>query len=280
MSAQAVKIKQAVKDAYSKAVEKESNGCCGGTGSSVDKMKGNLVKMAGYAEAELQSLPDEVVENAFGCGNPLAFAGVKAGEVVLDIGSGAGIDCLLAAQKVGPSGRVIGIDMTPKMIEKAEANVQRAGVKNVEFRLGDADDMPVDDNTADWIISNCVINLAPDKDRVFSEIVRVLKPGGQVSISDIVIGRALPEPLRANLSALVGCIAGALEEEDYLQKMRAAGLEDVHVTERFIYDSTMLKGLADGECGCCDLEQELEPYLQQIDGQIWSAKISARKLSS
>ena len=271
-------IKSAVKDAYTKAIEKSGSGCCGGgNGSPTDTMKGSLVKLAGYSSSELQSLPADAVENAFGCGNPLAFSGVKEGDVVVDIGSGAGIDCLIASKIVGDNGKVIGLDMTPKMIEKATENIRRAGANNVEFRLGDADDMPIANGIADWVISNCVINLAPDKDKVFAEIFRVLKPGGRVSISDVVLGTTLPEQVRTSISALVGCVAGALEETDYLQKMREAGLQEVKVTDRIVYDRSQIKGLTEGECGCCDLEKELEPFLPQIDEQIWSAKISAKK---
>lgn len=280
MSVQTIDIKESIKEAYTKAIEKPGSGCCGNgsaVGDLTQKMKGNLVKLAGYSDKELQNLPEDAVENSFGCGNPLAFAGVKQGDVVVDIGSGAGIDCLIAAEKVGESGKVIGIDMTPKMIEKAQENMRRAGVKNVEFRLGDADKMPVDDASVDWIISNCVINLAPDKDKVFQEVQRALKPGGRVSISDIVIGKALPEPIRNSVEALVGCVAGALEEDVYLQKMRDAGLAEVEVTERIVYDRSQIYGLADSECGCGDLSGLLGPYLEQVEGQIWSAKISARK---
>jgi SAM-dependent methyltransferase len=280
-------IKEIVKKSYTEAVTKPNSGCCG-SGNIQESMKGSLVKLAGYSEEDLKNLPPDSVENAFGCGNPLAFAGVKEGEVVVDIGSGAGIDCLLAAEKVGPNGKVIGIDMTPVMIEKARGNAKKAGLTNVEFRLGDADRLPVENNSADWIISNCVINLAPDKDKVFREIARVLKPGGQVSITDIVTRGDLPQPIRDNVEALVGCLAGALDENVYLEKMRQAGLVEVAVVNRIIYSGNQILSLVgvDGSeipetsssCGCGTMDRALfEPYLNEIDGKIWSAKIIARK---
>lgn len=273
-------IKELVKTAYAKAISQPGSGCCGGASATVSEMKGNLVKLAGYTPDELNRLPADAVTNAFGCGNPLAFSGVKAGDVVLDIGSGAGIDCLLAAEKVGVTGRVIGIDMTPAMIEKARDNAHRAGAANVEFRLGDADNMPVADAAVDWVISNCVINLAPDKDKVFSEIYRVLKPGGRVAISDIVLGTGLPEAIRDDVEALVGCVAGALQEQVYLQKMRDAGLENVTVTDRIIYAKEQVLGLAENndDGGCSSpVKYDRRENLEQIEGQVWSARIAARK---
>ena len=287
MNESELEIKEIVKKSYTEAVTKPNSGCCG-SGNAKESMKGSLVKLAGYSAEELKNLPSDSVENAFGCGNPLAFAGVKEGEVVVDIGSGAGIDCLLAAKKVGADGRVIGIDMTPIMIEKARENARKAGISNVEFRLGDADRMPVENNSADWIISNCVINLAPDKDKVFSEIARVLKPGGQVSITDIVTRGDLPQPIRENVEALVGCLAGALDETVYLEKMRKAGLVDVAVVNRIVYSGEQLLSLVGVEgseaagtgssCGCGTMDLNIfKPYQNELNGKIWSTKITARK---
>lgn len=274
---EANKIKTAVKSAYSEMVEQQ-HGCCGGAGHAV--MKGRLVQLAGYAEDELARLPDDAVVNAFGCGNPLALCGVKEGDVVLDIGSGAGIDCFLAAQLVGPSGRVIGIDMTPAMLEKARANAKRYGYTNVEFRAGDAENMPVDDASVDWIISNCVINLAPDKDKVFAEMARVLEPGGRFSVSDIVLGAKLPQEIKSSIAALVGCIAGALPEAEYLEKMRRAGLADVKVEERLVYTREQLACFGEdalSEVPIRDRISNVEELLAKMDGQIWNAKITGRR---
>ncbi len=185
-----------------------------------------------YAAEELVDLPDSVTEASLGCGNPTAIAGLRPGEVVLDLGSGGGIDCFLAAKKVGPEGRVIGLDMTPDMIKLARRNAKKVGATNVDFRYGEMEDIPLQDGSVDVIISNCVINLSPDKDAVFREAFRVLRPGGRISVSDIVIDGRLPQSIRSRLDAWAGCIAGALDESDYLGKMRAAGFEDVEVLSR------------------------------------------------
>jgi N-acetylglutamate synthase-like GNAT family acetyltransferase/SAM-dependent methyltransferase len=241
-------------------------------------MKGSLVKTAGYREDELGRLPADAVQNSFGCGNPLAFAGVEPGQVVLDIGSGAGIDCLIAAEKVGPTGRVIGLDMTPEMIERARKNVREAGVGNVEFRLGDAEKMPVADDSVDWVISNCVINLSPDKPAVFREIARVLKPGGRISISDIV-AEDLPVSIRESRDAWTGCLAGAISEAEYLQGLEDAGLRWVRASSRLVYDATQLQGLfGDSACGltpgsCGDVGD----LAQATAGKIWSARFEGVK---
>ena len=284
-------IKKAVKQRYAQAIETPSSSCCGPaptqpvqTGRSccgppvTDTMKGSLVKTAGYREDELSGLPADAVQNSFGCGNPLAFAGVEPGQVVLDIGSGAGIDCLIAAEKVGPAGRVIGLDMTPEMIERARKNVREAGVGNVEFRLGDAEKMPVEDNSVDWVISNCVINLSPDKPAVFREIARVLKPGGRISISDIV-AEDLPAAIRESRDAWTGCLAGAISEAEYVQGLEAAGLRSVRASSRLVYDASQLQGLfGDSTCGpapsaCGDVGA----LAQKAAGKIWSAKFEGVK---
>jgi ubiquinone/menaquinone biosynthesis C-methylase UbiE len=248
---------------------------------NLEKKQANLVNVVGYTPEQLEKLPESAVENAFGCGNPLLFAGVQPGEVVLDIGAGAGIDCLIAAEKVGPTGRVIGLDMTPVMIEKARENARRAGATNVEFRLGDAENMPVEDAGVDWVISNCVINLAPDKPKVFSEVARILKPGGQVSISDIVLGDDLPDALVQSIDALVGCVAGAVKEADYLDAMRAAGLTDVEVTSRLVYGEEHLRAFFEGSDSKLTLDSDARAafatYRDRIVGNVWSARITARK---
>jgi SAM-dependent methyltransferase len=185
-----------------------------------------------YAAEELADLPETVTGASLGCGNPLAIADLKPGEVVLDLGSGGGIDCFLAARAVGPEGRVIGLDMTPDMIKLARRNAREIGASNVDFRYGEMEEMPLPDGSVDVIISNCVINLSPDKDAVFREAYRVLRPGGRLSVSDIVVDGDLPEFIRNKLDAWAGCVAGALDEPVYLGKIRTAGFEQVEVLAR------------------------------------------------
>ena len=182
----------------------------------------------GYSEAELTAVP-EGANLGLGCGNPIALASLKEGETVLDLGSGAGFDCFLAAGRVGSTGKVIGVDMTPEMLERARENARKDNIENVEFRQGDIEHLPVEDGCVDVIISNCVINLAPDKGRVFSEAFRVLKPGGRLMVSDIVLTKPLPEFVKNSIAAYIGCVAGASLREDYLEAMRQAGFENVTV---------------------------------------------------
>jgi SAM-dependent methyltransferase len=185
-----------------------------------------------YTSEELGELPQTVTDASLGCGNPLAIAELRPGEVVLDLGSGGGIDCFLAAQRVGPEGRVIGLDMTPDMIRLARRNARELGATNVDFRFGEMEDIPLPAESVDAIISNCVINLSPDKDAVFREAYRVLRPGGRLSVSDIVVDGELPKVIRENLSAWAGCLAGALDESDYLARIRQAGFGEVTVLSR------------------------------------------------
>jgi len=271
------KIRKSVSEAYSRAVTKPSTGsCCSGPVS-----KGVAAMLAGYSSAELEALPADAVKNSFGCGNPLAFSEVKPGQTVLDLGSGAGIDIILAAKKVGPKGKAIGIDMTDDMIARAQANISAAGLGNVEVRKGIIEQMPVESNSVDWVISNCVINLSPEKDKVFNEIARVLKPGGQMMVSDIV-ANDLPDWVRSNKSLYNTCIAGAISEDQYLAGLKAAGLSNAEVRERIIYDLGMLKAFTESELSdsaCCgtpvkDLKEE---EVKQFVGKIYSAKFYARK---
>ena len=279
-------IKEAVKRRYAGAIEQPASSCCGPApsqpvqigsaccGPSVTEgMKGGMAKVAGYGEEELGRLPADAVQNSFGCGNPLAFAGVQPGQVVLDIGSGAGIDCLIAAEKVGPTGHVLGLDMTPEMIERGRDNARAAGAANVESRLGEAEKMPVEDSSVDWVISNCVINLSPDKPAVFREIARVLKPGGRISISDIV-AEDLPAAIRESRDAWTGCLAGAISESEYVQGLEAAGLRGVRATSRLVYDSGQLAGLfASSCCGVsADAEYDASTLAAAAAGKIWSAR--------
>jgi N-acetylglutamate synthase-like GNAT family acetyltransferase/2-polyprenyl-3-methyl-5-hydroxy-6-metoxy-1,4-benzoquinol methylase len=237
-----------------------------------------MAKVAGYGTEELVGLPADAVQNSFGCGNPLAFAGVRAGQTVLDIGSGAGIDCFLAAERVGPTGRVIGVDMTPEMVARGRQNAGDAGVANVEFRLGEAEKMPVEDASVDWVISNCVINLSPDKPAVFREIARVLKPGGRISISDIV-AEELPAAIRESRDAWTGCLAGAISEGEYIGGLKAAGLREVGVSSRLVYDAAQLEGLFGSSC-CgvsADAGHDAPTLARAAAGKIWSARFEGVK---
>ncbi|MDD3246132.1 MAG: arsenite methyltransferase [Methanosarcina sp.] len=210
--------------------------CCSGGGCCGDSSSVDLSKSLGYSEADVQAVPDANL--GLGCGNPTAFAELKPGDIVLDLGSGAGFDCFLAAQRVGSSGKVIGVDMTPEMVEKAQVNAQNYGYLNVEFRHGDIEALPVDDSSVDVIISNCVINLAPDKEKVFREAFRVLKPEGRMYVSDMVLLAELPEELKNDKDLLAGCVAGAVLKEEYLGLLKNAGFsveilaEDSDISKR------------------------------------------------
>jgi arsenite methyltransferase len=201
--------------------------CCSGPAQSPDETS----KALGYSSDELASLP-EGANLGLGCGNPQAIASIKQGETVLDLGSGAGIDCFLAAKAAGEMGFVIGVDMTPEMISKARLNAEKAGVKNVEFRLGEIENLPVADNNVDVIISNCVINLSPEKWKVYSEAFRVLKPGGRIAVSDIVLTAALPEELQNDLFLYTGCMAGASSLPDIEAYLASAGFRDIRISPK------------------------------------------------
>jgi SAM-dependent methyltransferase len=201
----------------------KASSCCGSPPTASD-----MSKKMGYSEEELSKLP-EGANLGLGCGNPVALAALKEGDTYVDLGSGAGIDCFLAADKVGKSGKVIGVDMTPEMIDRARENAKKAGIENVEFRLGEIEHLPVADNSVDVITSNCVINLSPDKKAVFNDAYRVLKPGGKVLISDIVLLKELPEAVLQSVEAYVGCVSGALPKDEYLNLVKEAGFENVEV---------------------------------------------------
>jgi len=228
-------IKRNVRTRYAK-VAKTSGSCCASKASccSASPTDKQVSKMVGYSEGELSQVP-EGANLGLGCGNPTALASLKEGERVLDLGSGAGFDCFLAAKKVGASGKVIGVDMTPEMLDKARANAKRGKYSNVEFRLGEIENLPVADNSVDVIISNCVINLAPNKKRVFEEAFRVLAPKGRIMVSDIVLLKPLPTVIRDSVEAYAGCIAGAELKDNYLILMRNAGFNDVEVLAEKVY---------------------------------------------
>lgn len=230
-------IKKFVKKTYAK-VATSGCSCCGDPSLMPSGVE--LARLVGYSHDELKDVPAEVKEVFAGCGNPVAVSELKTGETVLDIGSGGGLDAFLAAKKVGTTGRVVGIDFTKEMIRKAMRKARELGLKNVEFRLGDAEDMPVEANSIDVVISNCVINLAPDKDKVFKETHRVLKPGGRLVISDIVTEGELPNEIRRDPRYWAECVAGALDIEDYLEKIRKAGFKHVKVLSRTNFTNTIL----------------------------------------
>ncbi|MCJ2556149.1 MAG: arsenite methyltransferase [Candidatus Thermoplasmatota archaeon] len=221
-------VKKAVKEGYAK-IAKKSCSCCGPTVDACGTPRGSQVsKGVGYTDEELKAIPEDA-DMGLGCGNPVALSTLREGETVLDLGSGGGIDCFLAAGRVGEKGRVIGVDMTAEMVEKARENAKRGGFENVEFRLGDIEDIPVDDGSVDVIISNCVINLSPDKGKVFREAFRVLTPGGRMFVSDIVLLKELPEAVKADMGAYVGCLSGAVLREDYIGLIERAGFQDVSI---------------------------------------------------
>jgi SAM-dependent methyltransferase len=246
--------------------------------------KGAIVDLAGYSADQLAALPADAVVNSFGCGNPVALAGLRTGDVVLDLGSGAGIDLLLAAKIVGPAGRVVGVDMTDEMIAKAEANIAASGLGNIEVRKGIIEALPVADASVDWVISNCVINLSPEKPRVFAEIARVLRPGGQMLVSDMM-ATDLPAELLALPAAYSFCVAGAVSEDDYLAGLRGAGLTEVAVRDRLVYEGDQIAGYAASavEDACCggrsneQLADLVRGYARGLEGKVWSAKVYARK---
>jgi arsenite methyltransferase len=215
-------IKKTVKKAYSKVATNSNSCCCScGCGSNDQQTIKKISKNIGYSEEEVNAVPDANL--GLGCGNPTAFSSIKEGDAVLDLGSGAGFDCFLASKKVGKTGKVIGVDMTEEMIAKARLIAKKNGYSNVEFRLGDIEKLPVDDNSVNVIISNCVINLSPDKAQVFKEAYRVLKNGGKMYVSDIVLLGKLTEEQLKDEDLLTGCVAGALQKDDYLKKLKQAG---------------------------------------------------------
>jgi len=235
MEQNAEEIKNSVKKRYGGLAKEKSKSCCTpetegapsccSTGASSCQSQTAAQRL--YTNEQLESLPIDVTDFSLGCGNPTAIATLKEGEVILDLGSGGGIDCFLAARKVGTQGRVIGLDMTPEMIRLARGNAQKIGASNVEFRLGEMEHIPVKDNTVDVIISNCVINLSPDKDAVFREAYRVLKPGGRLCVSDIVLLGELPKEIKESLAQWAECVAGALNKNVYLEKINAAGFVNI-----------------------------------------------------
>lgn len=225
-------IKTAVRERYAGFAE-QGTSCCG-TSGGCGCGSASVSQALGYDAADLAQIP-QGADLGLGCGNPLSLADVRPGETVLDLGSGAGIDCFLAAKRVGPTGHVIGVDMTPEMIARARGNAATSGLANVDFRLGEIENLPVDSGTVDLIISNCVINLVPDKARAFAEAARVLAPGGRLLVSDIVLSGEIPAELRESVTGYVACLSGAVLEAEYLDAIAAAGLAEIEVLERVPY---------------------------------------------
>ena len=269
-------VKKIVRKGYAK-IAKQKGSCCTPSASSCnsDKLSDELSRRIGYSEEELKSVP-EGANLGLGCGNPTAFASLKEGETVLDLGSGGGLDCFLAANKVGSNGKVIGVDMTPEMIDKARENARKGKRKNVEFRLGEIENLPAADNSVDVIISNCVINLSASKKRVFEEAFRVLKPGGRLMVSDIVLLKALPDAIKKNIDAYIGCLSGAEMKQEYLTTVKTAGFRGVKIVEEshfaiedMVNDPTAKKIIADTKT----TKQEIS----NLAGAVASIKLYAEK---
>lgn len=269
-------IKDIVKEKYGNIAHESSpccapsTPCCGST-TSTDEIS----RIIGYSQAELQAVP-EGANLGLGCGNPLAFAALNKGETVVDLGSGAGFDCFLAARRVGAQGKVIGVDMTPEMVTRAQENARKGNYANVEFRLGEIEQLPLPDDFADVVISNCVINLSPAKEKVFAETYRVLKPGGRLMISDIVLLKKLPDFIKASVEAYVGCVAGASLKADYLRTIQAAGFQGVTIQEE---TSFPVEGIAQDSFIQSFLERfQVSPeQIADIFASVVSIKIAAAK---
>jgi SAM-dependent methyltransferase len=271
-------IRKAVRKGYAQIARGEAGSCCGpqaSCGCSTGVTAGAISKRLGCNEKDMKAVP-EGANLGLGCGNPLALAGLKKGETVVDLGSGAGFDCFLAARAVGPKGRVIGVDMTPEMIEKARGNAEKGKYRNVEFRLGEIENLPVADNTADVIISNCVINLVPDKGRAFKEAFRILKPGGRLMVSDIVLLKALPAAVQKSVAAYIGCLSGASIKGDYLKAIRAAGFRQVEILEETSFPFELMANDPTAEAVVTRLKLS-RASLKGVAAGILSVKVAAYK---
>jgi len=263
-------IREQVRQKYAQVIKTKSGccastGCCGGSQDTTNVVTGNL-----YQSGEVEGLPQNLLATSLGCGNPTALGNLNPGETVLDLGSGAGLDVLLSAKRVGPLGKAYGLDMTDEMLSEANANKEKSGLTNAEFLKGHIEDIPLSANSVDVVISNCVINLSADKDQVFREIYRVLKPGGRVAVSDIVTTRPLPEGIRKRMLAWAGCIAGALTQDEYESKLSEAGFESVEVEVTRVYDLT---SPAAQKLATWSSPEEIAEY----NGAVVSAFIRAKK---
>jgi arsenite methyltransferase len=263
-------IKQVVKEKYGKAALKVvagGNACCG----SVSEREGDPITSSLYSASETACLPSEATAASLGCGNPTALAELTLGETVLDLGSGGGIDVLLSAKRVGPTGKAYGLDMTDEMLALARENQRKAGVENVEFLKGEIEAIPLPDSSVDVIISNCVINLSADKERVLSEAFRVLKPGGRFAVSDVVVRGEVPPVIRRSVELWIGCVAGALEEGEYRDKLGQAGFESVDVEPTRVYRVEDARDFLVGS------GIDAAAIASQVDGKFMSAFVRARK---
>ena len=272
------KIKKVVREGYAKIATKGMSCCppvtsCCGSGSKSNAE--NISRIIGYGDEEISSVPDGA-NLGLGCGNPVALASLKNGETVLDLGSGAGFDCFLAANKVGKDGKVIGVDMTPEMIEKARGNARKGNYTNVEFRLGEIENIPAADNSVDAIISNCVINLAPDKKRVFKEAFRVLKSGGRLMVSDMVLLKELPDAVKDSVEAYIGCLAGAMMKGDYIEAITDAGFRDVKIVDETYYPIEMMANDESAKAIIEDLNIPIEVMKEVIEAAV-SVKLQGKK---
>src|SRR5215510_5837952 len=266
-------IKDAVKEKYSDAALRVLNGsssCCGAAAAC----GGDPITSRLYDETQAMQIPEDALKASLGCGNPTALASLNSGETVLDLGSGGGIDVLLSAKRVGPAGKAYGLDMTDEMLALARENQRKAGLENVEFLKGEIERIPLPDNSVDVVISNCVINLSADKDRVLREAFRVLKPGGRLAVSDVVTRGEMHPAIRGRVLLWVGCIAGALEEDEYLSKLKAVGFENVNLEPTRIYRAEDARAFLSGQ------GIDVDAIAPQIDGKFMSAFVRATKPQS
>ena len=269
-------IKKAVREGYAKIVYKEHS-CCAPVSSCCESSDwtGDISKKMGYTDEDLKSVP-EGANLGLGCGNPIALASLQEGETVLDLGSGAGFDCFLAAHKVGKTGRVIGVDMTPEMLDKARENARKGGYENVEFRLGEIEHIPAADNSVDVVISNCVINLSPEKERVFKEAYRVLKPGGRLMVSDVVLVKELPDVIKHSIDAYIGCLSGAIMKDEYIKTIREAGFLDIRVLDETYFPIECMAN--DPTAKVIISKMKLPPEkLNEIGTSVLSIKVAGKK---
>ncbi len=265
-------IKQVVKEKYGQAATRVQSGkgsCCGG--GSVLEASCDPITSKLYSEEEGANVPEAALRASLGCGNPTALAKLNPGETVLDLGSGGGIDVLLSARRVGPGGKAYGLDMTDEMLELARENQKKAGVENVEFLKGEIESIPLPDNSVDVIISNCVINLSADKDKVFREAFRVLKPGGRLAVSDVVVRGEMPAEDQRSVELCVGCIAGALRDTDYISKVKAAGFQTVEIEPTRVYTADDARQFFSGQ------GIDVDSIAPQVDGKFMSAFVRATK---